>query len=245
MVKIFETIVYRRLTFVNDAFNGTDRYNGGFLRGNRTSDNLFVLNGLIEKQLLLGKSLLVCFVDFSKAFDVINRKILFYKLMNCGWKGRVIDTLRSLYDKSQFRVKRHDKLSPIIQSQAGVNQGGISSGLMFRKYLADLGDYLNIVISDEIPVHLLWADDLILFSDTTEGLQSLLNDLEKFCSNDKMIVNETKTNVLCFGRRIAPKVYFNNDFERDDHYEYFGNVLQSVVKCNRDIFSENLYLCDQ
>ena len=251
MEKIFETIVYRRLTFVNDTFDGTDRYNGGFLHGSRTSDNLFVLNGLIEKQMLLGKSLLVCFVDFSKAFNVINRNILFYKLMNCGWKGRVIDTLRSLYDKSHFRVKRHGKLSPIIQSRAGVNQGGISSGLMFRKYMADLGDYLNsqhgIVISDEILVHLLWADDLILFSDTTEGLQSLLNGLEKFCSNNQMIVNETKTKVLCFGGRTAPNVYFNNKLiERDHHYKYLGNVVRSVVKCNQDIFSENFaYLCDQ
>ena len=77
-------IVYRRLTFVNDTFDGNDRYNGGFLHGSRTSDNLFVLNGLIEKQMLLGKALLVCFVDLSKAFDVINRNILFHKLMNCG-----------------------------------------------------------------------------------------------------------------------------------------------------------------
>ena len=177
-------IVYRRLTFVNDTFDRSDRYSGGFLRGSRTSDNLFVLNGLIEKQMLLGKSLLVCFVDFSKAFDVINRNILSYKLINCGWKGRVIDTLRSLYDKSHFRVKRHGKLSPIIQSRAGVNQGGISNGLVFRKYMADLGDYLNrkhgIVISNEILVHLVCVDDLIIFSDTTKGLQSLLNGLEKF-----------------------------------------------------------------
>ena len=73
MEKIFETIVYRRLTFVNDTFDGTDRYNGGFLHGSLTSDNLFVLNGLIEKQMLLGKSLLVCFVDFTKAFDMITQ----------------------------------------------------------------------------------------------------------------------------------------------------------------------------
>ena len=94
--------------------------------------------------------------------------------MNRGWKGRVIDTLRNLYNKSNFRVKRHGQLSPAIQNRTGENQGGISSGLMFRKYLADLGEYLNnqhgMVISDEILVHLLWADDLIFFSDTCEGL---------------------------------------------------------------------------
>ena len=132
MEKIFEATVFRRLSFLNEAFEEIDKYNGGFLHDSRTSYNLFVLNGLIEKQLLLGKSLHVCFVDFSKAFDVINRNILFYKLMNRGWKGLVINTLRNLYNKSNFRVKRHGQLSPAIQNWTGVNQGGISSGLMFR-----------------------------------------------------------------------------------------------------------------
>ena len=88
-----------------------------------------------------------------------------------------------MYDKSHFGVKRHGKFSPIIQGRAGVNQKGISSGLMFRKHMADLGNYLNsqhgIVISDEILVNLLRANDLILFSDNTAGIQSLLNGLEK------------------------------------------------------------------
>ena len=129
--KIFEAAVYRRLSFLNEAFEEIDKYNGGFSHDSRTSDNLFVLNGLIEKPLVLGKPLLVCFVVFSKAFDVINRNILLYKLVNNGWKGRVTDTLRNLYNKSNFRVQRHGQLSPAIQNRAGVSQGGISSGLMF------------------------------------------------------------------------------------------------------------------
>ena len=215
MEKIFEIVVYKRFSFIDEAFDEIDRYNGGFLRGSRTSDNMFILNGLIERQLVLGRSLFVCFVDFSKAFDIINRNILFYKLLNGGWRGRVIDTLRSLYDKSQFRVKRNGKLSPVINNYSGVNQGGISSGLLFRKYMADLGDYLNaeygVVISDEIIVHLLWADDLILFSDTEKGLQNLLNGLHNFCSNNQMIVNETKITVMCFGKTVKPELYFNNN----------------------------------
>ena len=45
--------------------------------------------------------------NFSKAFDLINRTIPFYKLMNSGWNGRVIDMFRSLYRKTHFRVKRN------------------------------------------------------------------------------------------------------------------------------------------
>ena len=86
---IFEAGVYRRLSFPNEASDEIDKYNGGFSRDSRPSDNLFVLNGLIEKPLVLGKSLVACFVVFSNAFDVINRNILIYKLVNNGWKGLI------------------------------------------------------------------------------------------------------------------------------------------------------------
>ena len=59
----------------------------------RTADNLLILNSLIQRQLTLGKSLFVCSVDFSKAFDMVNRFILFYKLLQLGWSGRVIDNI--------------------------------------------------------------------------------------------------------------------------------------------------------
>ena len=54
---------------------------GGYMKNVRNVDNMFILNGIVRKQLLIGKSLYVCFVDFSKAFDFVNRNILFYKLM--------------------------------------------------------------------------------------------------------------------------------------------------------------------
>ena len=62
-----------------------------------------------------------------------------------------------------------------------------------------------------------------------------------------MIVNETKTKVLCFGKQIEPKVYFNKKLiENTDHYKYLGNVVRSVHKSNQDIFANNFkYLCDQ
>ena len=201
--KIFEIAVYNRLTFINEAFEKVDESNGGFLKGRRTSDNLFILNGLIERQMALGKSLYICFVDFSKAFDLITRHILFHKIMSLGWQGKIIDTLRSLYNKTHFRVKYNGYLSSPIMDSMGVNQGGNASGFLFRKYMANLGNYLRqefgVVMGDNILAHLLWADDLILFSDTPEGLQKRLDGLMRFCSKNQMIVNELKTKCMAFG----------------------------------------------
>ena len=126
--KIFEAVVHRRLAFVNEAFQEYDKYNYVFISGSCTSDNLFALNGLIERQLSIGIKFYVCFIDFSKTFDLINRTILFYKLMNSRWKGRVIDTFRSLYRKTHFIVKRNGKSSQPLLNNIGVNQGGSSVG---------------------------------------------------------------------------------------------------------------------
>ena len=70
----------------------------------------------------------MCFVDFTQAFDLINRTILFYKPMNSGWKGIVVDTFRSLYRKTTFRVKRNGKSSPPLLNNIGVNQWGSPVG---------------------------------------------------------------------------------------------------------------------
>ena len=117
--------------------------------------------------MIIGESLFVCFVDFSKACDLVNRHILFYKIMEGGWTGRVIDTLRILYSKTHYRVKRGGKLSPMILSLTGVNPGGAASGILFRKYLQDLDEYLKkgagVCIGKTRVAHLLWADDLVLF----------------------------------------------------------------------------------
>ena len=43
MENIFELAVYWRFTFANESMGQIDKYNGGFINGCRTSDNMFIL----------------------------------------------------------------------------------------------------------------------------------------------------------------------------------------------------------
>ena len=128
--KVFELAVQRRFKFVNGAFDKADRHNGSFARGNRTNDNIFILLGLIQRQLSLGPPLVVIFVDFTEAFDLVNRNILLYKLMENVFFGRVLDTLRNLYSKTHFRVKHKGEVSSPIKENVCVNQGGNCSPML-------------------------------------------------------------------------------------------------------------------
>ena len=253
--KIFEIVVQQRLEFINEAFDRTDKYNGGFLKGSRTSDNIYILQSLIERQINLGQSLIVCFVDFSKAFDLINRDILFYKIIKSGLHGRVIDTLRDLYSKTAFRIKHNGSLSPPVLQTVGVNQGGNASPSIFREYMSDLRDYLDectgvclsdITISDTILLNLLWADDLIMVSTTPSGAQKQLNGLELFSRKNQTTVNNLKTKVMIFGRQLDVNLtYKGNIIEQVGHYKYLGNTIRSIQRYG-DIFANNYeYLCDK
>ena len=71
--------------------------------------------------------------------------------------------------------------------------------------MADIGEYLStnvgICIDEMIIVHLLWADDLILISDSIPGLQKQLGGLLVYCSKNLMIANEIKTKYMVFGTK--------------------------------------------
>ena len=68
------------------------------------------------------------------------------------------------YSKTRFRVKHKCEVSSPIKENVGVNQVGNCSHMLFRKYLADLSDYMythtGICVNEEIMIHRLWTDGL-------------------------------------------------------------------------------------
>ena len=98
---------------------------------------------------------------------------------------KFVNIIRNMYSKVRATVNIGNILYDTIKDECGTNQGGHLSPNMFRFMLADFKyfytNYVGIVLDDEILVLILWADDLLFMSDTTEGLQKLLNGLFEFC----------------------------------------------------------------
>ena len=115
---------------------------------------------------------------------------------------------------------------------------------MFRKLLNDLRAYLSkvhgiVLNEDQILVHMLWADDLILVSDTAEGLQKQLNGLATFCGRFQMIVNALKTKIMIIGKREGEKFTFNEkEIEICENYKYLGIIFNSIQRLNGNCFRD-------
>ena len=247
MGKIFESIVNKRLVFQCEATNKIDPNQFGFTQGCRTSDNVFIIDTLISYQKSKRKSLFITFIDFSKAFDFVNRNFLYYKMIRKGYGGKLVRIIRSMFSKSQAKVRWQGELGTSIESTHGVLQGGIVSPKLFNLYLSDMGEYLDqtcgVSVHGTTFTHLLYADDLVLVSETENGMQTLLNDMETYCRKWHLIINTQKSKVMIFQKncnRAAQSINFFigcQALETVNSYKYLGHVLCNSKNIHKEMFT--------
>ena len=83
----------------------------GFRQHMCTVDNIFVFHGLITHILNTKKTLYTAFVDLAKAFDYLVRDVIWYKLIKYGVRGKMIDSIKSMFENVRSRVKHNNTLS--------------------------------------------------------------------------------------------------------------------------------------
>ena len=95
----------------------------------------------------------------------------------------------------------------------GMNQGGKASPILFRSYLSDIKDYFDeytgICISNEIILHMSWADDLYIASCNIDHAQRRLDELSIFCAPNQRVTNEIQTKYMAFGKIKDVKLKLN------------------------------------
>ena len=113
--KSLESVLNNRLFFKNDVCNDNEPFQAGFRSNSRTTDNIFILCAIIDKQRCLSKPLYTCFADFTRAFDYIDRSALYYKLLSRGIDGNLLNVIKSMLSKAESRVKWDSCISEILK----------------------------------------------------------------------------------------------------------------------------------
>ena len=80
--KTFNNLILTRLSNQCEDMDIFHPHLLGFGPKMRTSNNIFILKTLIEKQFMSNSKLYFSFVDFSKAFDTVWRKGLILKSLS-------------------------------------------------------------------------------------------------------------------------------------------------------------------
>ena len=243
--KLFNSILNTRLTTFLEENNLIPIEQIGFKKNHRTFDHLFIVRNLMEKYKKNKKPLYLCFIDFRKAFDTVWHAGLLFKLASAGISSKFYAIIKSMYLNVQLTVQCGNYISPFFYSRSGVRQGDNLSPTLFNLFTSDIPALFEECDAPEIGrvklSCLLYADDLIIFSESQSGIQKALSNLERYCDTWLLEVNAEKSKLMCVNARSSgDKVMFNgNEIERTSSYIYLGIELNE--ECKFDNAKNELY----
>lgn len=236
--KLYSFIINKRLSSWVEEQNLLGDIQAGFRKDHRTVDHIFTLFSMIQRHLLRKKKLYVAFIDFRKAFDLISHCKLWPILRGSGVEGKMLQAIQGMYRRVKGRVRYGCKLTDAFFCHKGLKQGEITSPLLFSLFINDLaseiickGKHGIQMVPDLLELFiLLFADDIVLLSDTVVGLQNQLNILAHKANDMDLEVNLEKSNIIIFrnGGYISQneKWFFNGvKMKIVSSYKYLGLVF--------------------
>ena len=237
--KLFCGLINNRLTKWVEENNILADEQNGFRADRSTIDHVSTLTNIIETRKLKRKQTFTAFIDFKKAYDSINRPLLWSKLQEAGMSGKILNPIKAIYNNVQYCIRLNGLYTNWFKVNHGLKQGCLLSPLLFNIYINSLAETikhlgLGVDVDGEKIGIFLYADDLVLISENEADLQAMLDILNNWCKNNKINLNAEKSKVVHFRNPSVQRSSFN--FSCGDHmleittqYNYLGLTMTEFL----------------
>ncbi len=239
--KAYSTIINKRLlTYLENNKLLCDEQNG--FRTNRSClEHIYTLYSVIKNRKNESNDTFVAFIDFSKCFDLIDRDMLYFKLIETGIDGKMYFTLKKMYSNTMSCVNINGNLTDWFYTTNGCRQGDVTSPTAFSILINDLlkevkASEIGIKINDILLNVLAYADDIVLLAESPEQLQKLINIVQTWCNKYRLVINPNKSKIVHF--RNPPKqrskyaFKLGNDgcdLDTVENYKYLGTFFDEYL----------------
>jgi hypothetical protein len=143
----------------------------GFKSNNSCSHAILALKQILNLAKHLKIRLYISAIDAAKAFDKVNRDILWSRLLEMQVPLIYVIAIEKYYKKSVMIVELEGDLSKMFKTSLGVRQGGVLSPLLFCIYIDNLLESLQEmelgVKIGKVSIDVLaYADDILIITHT-------------------------------------------------------------------------------
>ena len=243
MSGLYSRLLNERLTEVVEAHSLLGEVQNGFRKGRMGADNSFILDTILWKQKSLRKKTHMAFIDLTKAYDMVDRSILWNKMKGFGFGGDFLSSLKSIYSGDSVQAVVNGVSTRPVYLRRGLRQGCSLSPMLFALYMADMGQAITLSsegfrVGNVVVSGLLFADDLVLVARDPDGLLRLLSLVKHHADLVKMEINTGRDKSEVISPDGAPGDLWQ---VMDDHggavlslsqvikYKYLGNPTMSTM----------------
>jgi hypothetical protein len=239
--KIIEKLLYKRLYEYFENFKIIYQYQFGFRHAYSTTMALIEITDQLREQIESKDITIGIYIDLTKAFDLVNHKMLISKLQSYGIRGTALELMKSyLSERSQY-TKVDCTKSDIKKIQCGVPQGSVLGPLFFLIFVNDMQYCTKAKLR-------LFADDTNIFISNKDAnivkqqAEACLTDITTWLDANKLLLSEEKTSFSIFMPankqvpEILNRIKVNGKMiQRTDSSKYLGIILDDKLQFQKHI----------
>ena len=221
LCKIYLKVIENRLRAMTEKYNILGDMQNGFRQERRCQDNLYILNRLIALHKTKTKPFFVAMLDITKAYDRVDRDILWEKMELLKYPHKMMTILKEIYKAPMGIMNFQGVSTGPLPMPVGLKQGCVLSPLLFSIYISDLTwelERLQIGVDTKYAKTpgLLFADDMA-FTGDQKTMSDTLAQVGLFAERNGIEFSGPKSLVIPVNSKINQERIWNmSEFENKD-----------------------------
>lgn len=223
----------------------------GFRSGLSTETAVLCLKHTVRYYTDRKTPVYACFLDLSKAFDLVSYGVLWKKLYeDTSLPGELIELFKYWYSHQSNMVRWAGSLSEPYRLECGVRQGGLTSPKLFCLYMNRLiaglsGAMVGCSIDGTFVNNISYADDMVLLTPSISAMRKLLHICERYAVAHGLKYNTKKSEYMLFSANkkaccpdVPPITLGGIPLKRVDTFKYLGHWVTASQSDVMDIERE-------
>ncbi|KAK3543045.1 hypothetical protein QTP70_009313 [Hemibagrus guttatus] len=171
--------------------------------------------------------------NLEKAYDRVPREELWYCMRKSGVAEKYVRVVQDMYERSRTVVRCAVGQTEEFNVEVGLHQGSALSPFLFAMVM----DQLSEEVRQESPWTMMFADDIVICSESREQVEENLERWRFALERRGMKVSRSKTEYMCVnGREGSGTVRLQGEeVKKVQEFKYLGSTVQSNGECGKEV----------